>query len=147
METTAEVFVGNRPSKPEPWDCDDDPESESMLLQASQQTEEKETQRKLKKTVTSSSARWGSPKTSEDIKSIRRAGIPAKTLQQTTWALSVWKEWATYRREVTKEADEILHELKDDFTTMDVDNMNYWLCRFVVEARKKNGAFYPPNTV
>ena len=30
---------------------------------------------------------------------------------------------------------------------MSVHDMNFWVCRFVVEARKRDGSNYPPNTI
>ena len=135
-----------QPWEPEPWECEDS-EDEELLKDASMLLEDtpKAPASTLKKKVCDS--RWGSPKTSSDIKSIQKAGIPSKTIQQTEWCLSVWKDWTKYRRDVHKDPEEANYELKEAFCDMDIDSMNFWLCRFVVEARKKNGSKYPPNSV
>lgn len=43
--------------------------------------------------------------------------------------------------------EECLHILDADFTTMEPEAMNFCLCRFVVEARKRDGSDYPPNSL
>ena len=142
------------PWEPEPWECDDSDE-ENLTVATLDEPEDPWNREDVDNDSvamasvvgTSSSSRWGSPKSSTDIKKIRHAGVPVKTLQQTSWSLSVWEDWPNYRRHVTKCPEETKYELKEDFTTMDPASMNFWLCRFVVEARKKDKSAYPPNTV
>lgn len=46
-----------------------------------------------------------------------------------------------------EDPDELQFELNEEFTIMSSEAMKCWLSRFVVEARKKNGSEYPPNTL
>ena len=45
------------------------------------------------------------------------------------------------------DSEEQIYKLNPDFTVMVPEAMNFWLCRFVVEARKRDGSDYPPNTL
>ena len=58
--------------------------------------------------------RQGSPKTSADVKCIRRAGVPCKTLQQTEWSVSIWRDWARHRLGVPKDPEETQYTLKEE---------------------------------
>ena len=39
---------------------------------------------------------YGSPKSTVQVKAIRKGGVPVKTQEQNTWAGSIWHDWATY---------------------------------------------------
>ena len=41
---------------------------------------------------------WSSPKDSKRLDKIRKDGIPKATVKQTQWALSIWRDWAQYRK-------------------------------------------------
>jgi hypothetical protein len=59
----------------------------------------------------------------------------------------VWKEWVQHRLKDAKDPGELAFKLGSDFTKMVPKDMNFCLCRFVVEARKRDGTEYPPNTL
>ena len=84
-------------------------------------------------------SRFAAPKTEEDIKSIKLNGIP-KTQDDTQYCLRVWEEWCKYRRNSC--GDNIA-----PVTEMQPLQLQYWLTRFILEVRKKDGAEYPPNTL
>ena len=85
-------------------------------------------------------SRFAAPKTEEDIKSIKLNGIPKKTQDDTQYCLRVWEEWCKYRRNSC--GDNIA-----PVTEMQPLQLQYWLIRFILEVRKKDGAEYPPNTL
>ncbi|CAG2236653.1 unnamed protein product [Mytilus edulis] len=61
------------------------------------------------------------------------------TQKNTKWAIKVFNEWRAARRQNGVEITDLL--------AMDVKTMDYWLQRFVLEARKKTGDEYPPKSL
>ena len=55
--------------------------------------------------------------------------------------MNVWNEWAEYR----KRQDPL--NCPPYLLTMQRCELNDWLARFVLEVRRKDGKFYPPNTL
>ena len=95
--------------------------------------------------VTTSTKRvYASPKGREAVKSARAASIPTKTREQTEWAVRVWKEWALARNTRLLSDEQPFSVTFCDLTGSEMD---FWLSRFVLEVRKKNGDPYPPNTL
>ena len=149
------------PWEPEQWDsCYDDDDEDADFIAASQQFESTMSQTSesfngcvtatTTKTTTATSLakskRWGPRQSSTDLVEIRNAGVLPKTRTQINWCLSVWKEWAQERIK-NCDPEEQSHKLLPCFTEMEAEEMNFWLSRFVVEARKKDGTDYPPNTL
>ena len=86
--------------------------------------------------------RFAAPKTEEEVKQARQARIPKKTQTDTRYCIRIWKSWSEHRNSVEK--NELVPE---DITTLDCEQLQYWLSRFVLEVRKKSGLEYPPNTL
>ena len=62
-----------------------------------------------------------------------------KTQEQNAWAAAVWHDWATYRSNILPtEEDEVQNDFKEDFSEMSIAAMNFWLCKFVLEVRRKD---------
>ena len=137
-------------------------ESEQELLMAPQQYEEKERRKKDELGIVSergvelegevfendiNATRYGSPKSTAQVTAIRKGGVPVKTQEQNGWAGSIWRDWARYRRRLPPTEKEEENELKEDITEMTVTAMNLWLCKFVVEVRRKDKAPYAPDTL
>ena len=79
---------------------------------------------------------------------MRASGIPKKTSAQTTWACKVWSDWVLYRSSLPFVDDnEKKYPLVQDFALMEIESMIFWLPKFVLEVRRKDGAQYPPNTL
>ena len=125
--------------EPDPWECDDEAE-QSILVAASQHIDKLVTKLDSKE---ESSSRWSSPKCDEKLKKIRQSGIPKQTQKQTDWAVSVWVQWASYRREKIIEESEIKHPLLTNFVAMSEDGLKFWLVKFVVEVQRSDGKPYP----
>ena len=89
-------------------------------------------------TVTSTSANrvYASPKGKAAVQSARDASIPTKTKEQTEWAVKVWKEWALARNTRLLSDEE---PFSATFCELTVSEMDFWLSRFILEVRKKNG--------
>ena len=74
--------------------------------------------------------------------------MPVKTQVQNSWAVSIWRDWARYRRRLPPtEKEEEENELKEDVTEMTVTAMNLWLCKFVIEIRCKDKTLCAPDTL
>ena len=92
--------------------------------------------------------RFSSPVLSTKVQEVRKQGVPKKTAAQTGWAVRVWVDWAKQR--LTKpflDEEEEKCELCEDFASMQVDSMKFWLPKFVLEIRRRDGAHYPPDTL
>ena len=93
-------------------------------------------------------ARYGSPKTMEQIVKARKNGIPQKTQDQNKWVANVWCDWARYRLQVPYvEEEEMQYELLEDFCEMSTKAMNFWLAKFVLEVRRRDGKSYSGETL
>ena len=93
-------------------------------------------------------SRSSSQKSAAQVIAIREGGVPVKTQEQNSWADLIWCDWIRYQQSlppVNKEEEE--NELKEDFTEMTVTAMNFWLCKFVVEIRRKDKILYAPDTL
>ena len=67
---------------------------------------------------------------------------PANTQRNTAWAMRVFQEWKAERSK--GDAEKCPEDLLDN---PDIQNLNYWLSRFVTEVRKQDGQPYPPRTI
>ena len=87
---------------------------------------------------------YGSPKSQKDIKRSMECGVPEKTRNQTKWAVKVWKEWATSRNKklLSDEAP-----FSCEIEKLSAQLINFWLCRFVLEIRRRDGERYPPTSL
>ena len=171
MEKEKDTFVLYRPRTPPPgWKCpkqfklglgspwessdseeDCEREIDELLLMASQQYEEQSEQEgesAHEGNTASGASRYGCPVSTVQVEAMRKTGVAVKTQEQNNWAASVWHDWATYRRNmVSVEVEEEEHDLKEEFTEMSVAAMNFWLCKFVIEVRRKDAKPYAPDTL
>ena len=92
--------------------------------------------------------RYGSPKSTLQVNEARKGGVPVKTQEQNAWAVTIWRDWATYRSNILPtEEEEVQHDLKEEFSEMSMSAMNFWLCKFVLEVRRKDTKPYSPDTL
>ena len=75
-----------------------------------------------------------------------RPSIPKNTQVNTNWAVSVFDQWVAHRNSQACSVDE---RCPDNLliTAHPTDKVDYWLATFILEARRKDGQYYPPNTV
>ena len=98
-------------------------------------------------TVTNSKVvarKYTSPKSEAYVHSIRESSVPIKTRNNTSWAVKVWTDWASARNKNLLPEELPFSSLLSDLT---LSEMNFWLSRYVLEIRKKDGDPYPPNTI
>ena len=90
--------------------------------------------------------RFATPVSSVDLKINQENRIPKKTRQANNWTLSLWKDWVKYRNsrpETFLEGEQI----PEDISQLSNARLDFWLQRFIVEIRRKDGTPYPPNTL
>ena len=87
--------------------------------------------------------RFANPVSDQQVQEAQLKAIPANTKKCTNWAVNVWKAWSTHRRST--------NSLRCPSHLLIMANnkweLNYWMTRFVMEVRRKDGQEYPPNTL
>lgn len=98
-------------------------------------------------TVTTTSApqvrappRFAKPRTEEEVQKARNDAVCEKTKQDTKWCVNIWEQWREQRSAATSEAI-------PSISGENVASLPRWLSRFILEARKKTGDPYPPETL
>ena len=89
------------------------------------------------------SARFSVPLSTKDFQTNLQNRIPQKTQQASNWAVSIYKEWRTwrnYRQETRSDPNWPIPSLDSE----DLESLDYWLARFITEIRKQDKADYPP---
>ena len=112
---------------------------DSILLEASDQFEHS-CLTNVDETGTSTGQRFATPKSDEEAEKARKARIPKKTQADTRYCMEIWNKWSSYRNSIVDN-----EHIIEDITSLDNSTLQYWMSRFVLEIRKKNG--YPPNTL
>lgn len=88
-------------------------------------------------------ARFGELKTDADLEEARKKAVPKNTTKNTSWAVNIWKQWSSHRRQVCTS----YNEWPTHLLIAQISELNYWLSKFVLEVRKANGEQYPPDTL
>ena len=74
----------------------------------------------------STSSRFATPITEEEISEKRESAIPENTKKDTQYCISVWEEWCEHRRQTTSSTIPSLSSIKSS-------ELQYWLLRFIHE--------------
>jgi hypothetical protein len=91
--------------------------------------------------------RFEKPITEEEIKQRETDRIPKKTRQNTAWAVNVYRAWAEHRNSRIETVRDEYSSVPLSFEITSVREVDYWLTRFVLEARRADGKPYPANTL
>ena len=89
------------------------------------------------------SSRFKTLATDSDVEEAKKRAVPKNTDKNTSWAVNIWKQWSAHRRQTCASYSDWPTHLIIAHPT----EMNYWLSKFVLEARKANGDHYPPDTL
>ncbi len=140
MEGEAEVLVAEAKVGKD-GDADD---LDELLLQASQMVELELNLVKPQDlpTLRREEARFARPKTDAEVLQMRATAVPDKTRQDTAYCVQVWDAWSASRSD-NSEAERTIPLLLQ----LTTEELQFWLTRFVLEARKKDGSKYPPNSL
>jgi hypothetical protein len=85
------------------------------------------------------SSRFQTLTTDDDVEEAKKKAIPKNTDKNTSWAVNVWKQWSAHRRQVCASYSDWPTHLMIAVPS----ELNYWLSKFVLEARKADGEHYP----
>ena len=88
--------------------------------------------------------RFGSPTTDEKMEKICQGFVPPNTVKSTSWAVRVFEEWRAARNSQTVEEEQVPDDLLE---CPEAEALNYWLARFIVEARRADGHCYPASSL
>ena len=94
-----------------------------------------------------SDSRFAKPLTDDESTSLKSVSIPKSTKRRNTWALNVFEEWCQYRHSKTDESNKMREILRKPITCFSIEELNYWLSKFVHEVRKKDSTMYPQNSL
>lgn len=89
-------------------------------------------------------ARFAAPVTDSEEARIREGAVPAKTKANTDWGMRVWSQWASER---AVKVDGSRSPVSTPLLQMSPEDLAYWMGKFVLEVRKRDGTEYPPKTV
>ena len=82
--------------------------------------------------------------TEEDMAEMAKGFTPVNTLKNTSWAVKVFRDWQYSRNARVSDKNKCPENLLEKPVATD---LNRWICRFIDEARRKDGAPYPPKTI
>ena len=88
--------------------------------------------------------RYGKPLSDKEMDLEIRSRIPKNTNKANEWAIKVYEECASFRRD---QMDTLLSDVTLPLHFTDGTNceLNYWLSKFIMEIRRQDGTDYPPN--
>jgi hypothetical protein len=84
-------------------------------------------------------SRFGAAVSDDEIQELIDSNKNANTRKNTQWAFSVFETWRLERSRTG--------QLIPEFKMMTCEQMNFYLGRFIVEARRQDGAEYPPRSL
>ena len=91
--------------------------------------------------------RFSNPVSSTEFKKRISDRIPAKTKSSTNWSLNVRQTWAENRNCNPITATEHYTCVPVDMKSADLQQMDFWVSRFIMECKRQDGSPYPPNTL
>ncbi|CAG2247963.1 unnamed protein product [Mytilus edulis] len=92
-------------------------------------------------------SRFAEPVLTEELEQRINDRIPTRTKQSTSWSMNVWRGWAENRNCNPMTGFEEFTCVPVDPETATVKELDFWLSRFIMETRRKDGTPYPPNTL
>ena len=86
------------------------------------------------------------------MKSRMESRTPIKTTKQNNWAVNIWDDWAAWRNKLdignTLARFSIVPSINQIVEKgIDGTEIGFWLARFVLEIKRKDGKDYPPNSL
>ncbi|XP_070554321.1 zinc finger MYM-type protein 2-like [Ptychodera flava] len=95
--------------------------------------------------------RFHPPVDQETVEHYQKSRIPDNTAKMNRWGVTTWNEWMAQRNVFseneasrTGKPAEYVPPLTEGIQAQE---LNYWLSKFVIEARRQNGNRYPPDSL
>ena len=87
--------------------------------------------------------RFAPPKSDDEVQAARKNAVPSNTAKNTNWAVKVWRDWRGHRLQMCNSTLDCPPHL----LLCSNSELDYWLSKFVLEARRLDGQPYPPRTM
>ena len=81
--------------------------------------------------------------TSEEVERHRQGFCPRNTKATTNWSVRNFEQWRQARNAAVADESCPSNILLSD----NVSDLDYWLCKYLVETRREDGLRYPPRTL
>ena len=91
--------------------------------------------------------RFEKPTTVNEIEQRERERIPLKTRQNASWSVNVYQAWAEHRNSQIETLQDEYTSVPFNFQAATVEEINYWLTRFILEVMGADGKPYPVNSL
>jgi len=85
--------------------------------------------------------RFAEPFSDTAVEQARKEGVPKTTQKDTLWCISLLRDWIGERNKRCQE------QVPTDFCAQSIGTTQHWMCRFILEVRKKDGSCYLPDTL
>ena len=87
-------------------------------------------------------SRFAIPMSDKAVEEAKQAAIPKKTKKDTAWCAKIWNDWSSQRNSSSASGEHV-----PDIANMEITQLQWWMSRFVLEIRKKDGTPYPPESI
>ena len=92
--------------------------------------------------------RFGPQTSTSYIKEKEASLMPTGTLKRDKWAVNLFNGWRNFRvKHVSEEEKEMADALEKPMSELSMNELNFWLSKFIFEARKKDGTYYPGDSL
>ena len=98
----------------------------------------------LAKVGPSKKARFAKPLSETQMTDLEKGPVVPNTEKSTAWALRTFNDWRNNRNKQSATGDICPLDLLEK---PEAEKLNFWLSRFVVEARRRDGEPYPARTL
>ena len=99
--------------------------------------------KRAKASTSCSGSRFKAPVINEEMNTYCKGYVPQNTQKCTSLAVKFFSEWSA-QRNTSFSGDKCPEDLLE---RPNVQRLNYWLSRFVIEVRKQNGLPYLPKSI
>ncbi|CAC5389685.1 unnamed protein product [Mytilus coruscus] len=94
-----------------------------------------------------STSRFHEPKTAKEIEDMQSKKFADSTMSKIKWATTLFKQWKSTRNIRANDPNVGLSPIRVDLAEMSLDELNYFISRFICDVRKTDGTEYPPDTL
>ena len=91
--------------------------------------------------------RFSEPQSDKRIQSLKKNSVPVATLRRNQWSLNLFTDWQKQRREHFLPDESFTNELKLQLCEITTPVLDYWLGKFILEVRKRDGSRYPRDSL
>ena len=94
-----------------------------------------------------STQRFDKPVTADELQQEIRSAIPSNTLKRNKWVTNLFKKWIQQRECVEQNDHANIPSQNAKFEDLTLEQLRYWLPKFIYEVRKSDGSLYPQGSL